>query len=100
MPRIPIHKEANEANTSDYECSNCGAVLKGVNNKEIRRTINPLCVCNKGNLMPIRNAPVIDPSAQEGHSFPGALQNLVDLVPNPPAVGPPGKELDNVAEKV
>jgi hypothetical protein len=78
MPNIPTHKEANEANTSDYECSNCGAVLKGVNNSQIRRTINPLCVCNRGILYPIRNAPVIQGTDQNtnqggGKSFPSPL---------------------------
>jgi hypothetical protein len=75
---MPDNKETNEANTSDYECSNCGAVLKGVNNKQISVTTGKnkfRCIC-MGELIPIRNAPVNAPNSQGqnlggGTSFPG-----------------------------
>jgi hypothetical protein len=99
----PPNKEPNAAHTSDWECMNCGATLTGVNNKQVQRTIHPLCVCTH-ELRCIRNEPNVLVTDQQnnlggGQSFPSPVSQEADT-----GVGAesnsPSKELDNVQEAV
>lgn len=73
------NKSTVTAETSDWVCSNCGAVLTGINNSELTVTAVPAvyrCPCT-GVFIATRNAPVYRPAAAQrkniggGRSWPG-----------------------------
>lgn len=78
-PQVPINKNANAGETSDWLCTNCGATLLGVNNVEV--PVGPTkqayrCICN-GIFVATRNEPLYKPSGSQkkniggGKSYPG-----------------------------
>ncbi len=75
---VPINKNTNSAETSDWECTNCGALTTGINNLELTITRTPptyRCLCT-GVLRATRNEPKYKAKDQKknqggGNSFPG-----------------------------
>lgn len=81
MAQVAPNKPKGSGESSDWECTNCGATLTNVNNVEIiaRTETTYRCVCN-GVLKVTRNSPFVKPAtgkaAQKvnqggGVSYPG-----------------------------
>lgn len=76
---IPINKNSNSSETSDWECNNCGATLANVNNNEVQTGPTKAayrCICS-GIFVATRNEPKYKVSGGQkknlggGRSFPG-----------------------------
>lgn len=82
MPTIAPNQPKSPSESSDWVCSNCGAVLTGVNNNEVGNHLSaiPVCICAAGNFVCTRNDPRTKPVTGKGgqkknqgggSSFPG-----------------------------